>query len=279
MKEQSRGGELKKAIVRQAKKDGASIVGFASVDRWEEYGETAPLFFPQNSFPFARTVIVAGIPILIPMLDTTPSIVYSELYNTTNRLLDEIAYRLAVFLNGKNFRTAFFPRDAYGDISVLVAKPETAFSHVLAGKYAGLGTVGFNHTLLTKDCGPRVRLVSILTEAEIEPDAVQEKELCIHCGICAKCCPTNAFFDIGKPIAYMDKHKCARYHQKLRNQYRYPCGVCIKVCPVGKDRKLYGNNTRKYLNERSALKQNPCDSQYADWTHIRDFGSKPLEIK
>jgi epoxyqueuosine reductase QueG len=279
MKEQYLDGSLKKAIVRQAKKDGAAIVGFASVARWEEYRETASLFFPQSSFPFAKTVIVAGIPILIPMLDTTPSIVYSELYNTTNRMLDEIAYRLSVFLNERNFRTAFYPRDAYGDISVLTTKPEVAFSHVLAGKYAGLGTIGFNHTLLTKDYGPRVRIVSVLTEAEIEPDAVQEKNLCIHCGMCARCCPTDAFFDIGKPVAYMDKYKCARYHQKLREHYCYPCGVCIKVCPVGNDRKLYGVNTRKYLHEKQALKQNPYDPQYADWIHVRSFGSKPLERK
>jgi epoxyqueuosine reductase QueG len=277
MKEQYRDGELKKAIVRQAKKAGATLAGFASVSRWEEYGETAPLFFPQNVFPFARTVIVAGVPVLIPMLDTTPSIVYSELYNTTNRLLDEIAYRLSVFLQAKNFRTAFFPRDAYGDISVLVKHPETAFSHVLAAKYAGLGTIGYNHTLLTKDYGPRVRFVSVLTEAEVKPDAVQEKELCIRCGLCGKCCPTNAFYDMGKPIAYMNKHKCARYHQKLREQYRYPCGVCIKVCPVGKDRLIYGKYANKYMDESPALKHNPHDPQYADWTHIRSFGSKPLE--
>jgi epoxyqueuosine reductase QueG len=277
MKAQYRAGELKTAIVEQARQAGATITGFATVERWEEYGETTPDFFPQNIFPFARTVIVTGVPILIPMLDTTPSIVYSELYNTTNRLLDEIAYRLSLFLNTRKFRTAFFPRDAYGDISVLVQKPEAAFSHVLAAKYAGLGTIGFNHTLLTKDCGPRVRLVSILTEAEIEPDEVQKKDLCIHCGMCAKCCPTQALADVGKPIADMDKHKCAAYHQRLRTQYCYPCGVCIKVCPIGADRRLYGKNANKYLNESSVLKDNPNDPRYADWTHIRSFGSKQLE--
>lgn len=276
MKAQYRDGELKKAIVRQAKKAGAAIVGFAPVARWEEYRETPPLFYPRNVFPFAETVIVAGIPIPVPMLDTTPSIVYSELYNTANRLLDEIAYRISVFLNERHIRAAFFPRDGYGDISVLVKRPEAAFSHVLAAKYAGLGTVGFNHTLLTKTYGPRVRLVSILTDAGIEPDAVQEKNLCIHCGMCAKCCPTNAFYDIGKPVAYMNRHKCARYHQTLRSHYCYPCGVCIKVCPVGDDRLPYGKNTGKYLNESSALKNNPNDLRYADWTHIRSFGSEPL---
>jgi epoxyqueuosine reductase QueG len=276
MKGRYKAGDLKTAVIRQAKKAGVAIIGFASVSRWEEYRETPPLFYPRNVFPFAETVIVMGIPVPIPMLDTTPSIVYSELYNTTNRLLDEIAYRISVFLNEQNIRAAFFPRDGYGDISVLVKRPEAAFSHVLAAKYAGLGTIGFNHTILTKAYGPRVRLVSVLTEAKIEPDAVQEKDLCIHCGMCSKCCPANSFYDIGKPIAYMDRYKCARYHQKLRSHYCYPCGVCIKVCPVGDDRLLYGKNISKYLNEKSVLKNNPNDPRYADWTHIRRFGSEPL---
>ncbi|MDR0814872.1 MAG: hypothetical protein LBN37_03870 [Bacteroidales bacterium] len=276
MKEPYKDGEdLKKAITKKVKKLGAAMVGFASIDRWEQYQETQPRFYPQYGFPFTRTVIVLGVPVQIPVLDTTPSVVYSELYNTTNRLLDEMAYRLTVFIEKRGHRTVFFPRDAYGDISVLVQKPEAAFSHVLAGKYAGLGTIGSNHTLLTKQYGPRVRLVSVLTDAEIAPDEVQEKDLCTHCGLCQKCCPTSAFTVIkGNPIAYMDKYKCARYHKTLREEFRYPCGVCIKVCPVGKDRKLYGTNTQKYLNEIKVLKENPNAPEYADWNHFRNFGSK-----
>jgi ferredoxin len=71
----------------------------------------------------------------------------------------------------------------------------------------------------------------------------------------------------------MDKHQCARYHQYLKEHYRYPCGVCIKVCPVGEDRKLYGMDTPKYLNEKEALKQNAEAAEYASWTHLRRFGS------
>ncbi|OAV64617.1 Epoxyqueuosine reductase [Bacteroidales bacterium Barb6] len=267
---------LKQQIARKAKQAGAGLVGFASVDRWEEYRETQEAFFPHRIYPFARTVIVLAVPIMIPMLDTTPSIVYSELYNTTNRLLDEAAYKLAAFINDKGHRAAFFPRDAYGDISILIKQPEAAFSHVLAAKYAGLGTLGYNHTLLTKEFGPRVRLVSVFTDAELPPDAMQEKELCQKCELCRKCCPTSAFTSTEHLIADMDKHRCASYHKLLKEHYRYPCGVCIKVCPAGNDRKLYGMDTKKYLHEKEALQQNPEAAEYADWTHLRNFGALPL---
>ncbi len=174
-------------------------------------------------------------------IETTPSVVYSELYNTTNRYLDEASYLLANYLNQKGYRAHFFPRDCYGDISVLVKKPEAAFSHVIAGKYAGLGTIGMNHTLLTKEFGPRIRLVSIITDAVIPPDEMMTEELCLRCKMCVRNCPTKAFTpDEDQIVAKMDKFKCAAYHQKLKGEFRYPCGVCVAVCPVGADKKVYG---------------------------------------
>jgi Uncharacterized Fe-S protein len=265
---------LKSDIIDEAKRLGVDIIGFASVDRWEKYKETRPNYFPQNIWPGTETVIVLGVQIFLPMLETTPSIVYSELYNTTNRVLDETAYKLAAYLNRLGHKAVFFPRDAYGDISVLVKKPEAAFSHVLAGKYAGVGTIGYNHTLITKEFGPRVRLVSVLTNAVIPPDDVIEKNLCIKCEICKNCCPTQAFTTTENLIADMDKKKCAEYHAKLKGDYRYPCGVCIKVCPIGADRKIYGHNAQKYLREKEILEENPNAEEYAGWVHCRNHGSK-----
>jgi epoxyqueuosine reductase QueG len=263
------GISLKKQLIAKAGSYGVRLIGFAPAGRWAEYNEMPACYFPQHVFPHTRTVIVLALPVFIPMLDTTPSIVYSELYSTSNRLLDEIAYQLALHLNNKGFRGVFFPRDGYGDITVLINKPAAAFSHVFAGKYAGLGTIGYNHTLLTKAYGPRVRLVSVFTDAEIEPDAVCETELCVKCLLCKRCCPTSAFTST-KLIADMDKRKCAEYHAELKATYRYPCGVCIKVCPVGEDRKLYGMNKEKYLKENKLVNS----EEYSDWIHIRKHGSK-----
>jgi O-acetylhomoserine (thiol)-lyase len=237
-------GELKRKLKREAKKLGMNLFGAANVERWDEHGGTPRDFFPASIWPWSKTVIVMGTQIYLPMLETTPSVVYTELYNTTNRLLDESAYRLSNLLNSLGHRAFFFPRDCYGDISVLVKKPEAAFSHVIAGAFAGLGRIGFNHTLLTPEYGPRVRLVSVITDADIAPDKMPEKELCRDCGICASHCPAGAFTKSeGRLIAYMNKYKCAEYHQRLRDELRYPCGVCTAVCPVGNDRALYGKSS------------------------------------
>lgn len=70
---------LKRYITSRAKSYGVNLIGFAPVERWAEYNEMEERFYPQNVFPFAKTVIVLALPIFIPMLDTTPSVVYSEL--------------------------------------------------------------------------------------------------------------------------------------------------------------------------------------------------------
>jgi epoxyqueuosine reductase len=271
--------QLKKSIIRKAKEMGADIIGFAPVERWSEYQQTRPNFFPQNIWPGTKTVIVLGVQIFLPMLETTPSIVYTELYNTANRLLDDTSYRLANYLNHLGHQAFFFPRDGYGNIAILVEKPEAAFSHVLAGKYAGLGTIGYNHTLLTKEYGPSVRLASVITNVSLPPDPVIENELCIKCEVCKKCCPTAAFTTTANLIADMDKKKCAEHHAKLRGAYRYPCGVCIKVCPIGEDRLIYGQKEEKYLNETAQISSGANTSEYAGWIHCRNFGSKELNDK
>ena len=87
--------------------------------------------------------------------------VYQELYDTSNRVLDDMAYRLTNYIvNRLGYKAIFFPRDCYYNIDVLVDNPNAAFSHVMAGYYAGMGTIGDSHNLIAKEFGPRLRLHS-----------------------------------------------------------------------------------------------------------------------
>ncbi len=116
---------------------------------------------------------------------------------------------------------------------------DAAFSHVVAAYYAGVGSIGDSHNLITKEFGPRVRLVSILTDAPIPPDDMQENNICIHCGKCLKNCPAQCFTENENSIYIMDKEKCTRHHIEIKNQHHWPCGICTSVCPVGDDLKKY----------------------------------------
>jgi epoxyqueuosine reductase QueG len=267
--------ELKRGVIREARRLGASLVGFAPVSRWADHNEVPANYRPAAIWKPAQTVIVMAVPMLLPIVESTPSINYQEMYQTGNALLDEMAFRLSVFLNQRGHASIPLPRDGYGSLEILLQKMPACFSHVYAAKYAGLGTIGFSHNLINPQFGPRARYVSVFTAAPFKGGRAPEKDLCKKCGLCGRLCPAGAL--VARPdriAAGFDAVACTIHHQKLVAESRFPCGVCVKVCPIGEDRKLY-KRTRvaDYLREYKALEDNPGDAEYRHLTHLRTHGS------
>jgi epoxyqueuosine reductase QueG len=182
-------------------------------------------------------------PSLLPIVETKISDLYRTQYNIINRRLDEAAYLLALHLNNLGLASIPICRDGYGDQKMLRKNPTAAFSHVWAAYYAGLGTIGWNHTLITREYGPRHRLVSIFTAFEMEGDSMIEEELCNRCGLCEKFCPEGVYSgDPSLKNSQMDKIACAK--QTFSGPYNH-CGFCIKTCPVGDDRRLFSGASAK----------------------------------
>ena len=265
--------ELKDQIIRRCADDEIPLVGFAGADRWDN-----PLFEPwipeefrpRSIFPEANSVIVLGLPVSLPVLETAPSIHYHELYKTINTLLDMHGYRLAEWLTRKRHPSVWIPRDGYGSISILKERPVAFFSHRHAALLAGLGTFGINNTLLTPDYGPRVRFVSVLTSAEIPPDPLMEESQCTRCMQCVKACPVHALDGKDYPHGITDKTVCTARSEALYKRSVSPCGLCIKVCPVGRDREQYGHTDPALYKED--------DEQFARhhraWKHTRAYGGR-----
>lgn len=273
---------LKKDILKECRRLNISLVGFSSVNRWEKPPQNLPNkfeewipaeFWPQNIFPEAKTVIVIGIPVQLPIVETAPSIYYHELYETVNSLLDSKAYELSEFLNEKGFASIYLPRDGYGDINVLLKKPLAFFSHRHAAYLAGMGSFGPNNMILTPKYGPRVRFTSIFTSTEIESDKITGKDLCTKCRRCIEECPVNAIPPLNDSekeiIPLIDKISCAQRSKRLREKYTSPCGICIKVCPVGEDRKLFSRENMDIYSSKQGFEK------YKNaWKHVRSYGSK-----
>lgn len=268
--------ELKDHIIEYCRNQGADLVGFAPASRWDEYEEVPPEFRPRSLWPPVETVIVSGMAMPLPVVETTPSVLHMELYKTVNRELDRLAVNLMRHLNSLGCASFFFTRDGYGSMKALREKNLAAFSHVMAAKYAGLGAIGASHCLLTREFGPRVRFVSVFTATVIPPDPVVERELCIKCGDCAACCPSQCItMREDRVMGDYDKDACLKMAEELTHRRTYPCGVCIKVCPVGADRRLYRQKgvRKKYLKEKEALAKDSSDPEYRAWQHIRAYGS------
>ena len=269
------GERLRRTVLRRARALGASVVGFAPVGRWAEHGEVPEAYRPDSIWPPARTVVTFGVPMLLPIIDSTPSINYQELYNTANRLLDDLGYRLSVWLTDRGHPSFFLPRDGYGSLEVLLAKPFAAFSHVMSAKYAGMGTIGLSHNIITPEYGPRLRLGSIFTTAALPGAPVRTDDACNGCRVCERLCPAGALEHRDDAlIGKFDKAACTRHHITLRGEKHWPCGICVKVCPVGQDRKVYGSyTTKQYLEEKGAIEADPDDPRYRALVHLRRHGS------
>ncbi len=265
--------ESLKEIIRSRCRDlEIPLVGVADVRRWEEplfLPRVPEEFYPRSIFPEAESVIVIGLPVSLPALETSPSVYYRELYTTVNALLDQHTYRLAEFLTSKGHPSVFVPRDGYGSIEVLLKNPVAFFSHRHAAHLAGLGNFGVNNMILTAEYGPRVRFGSVLTTAQLPSDPIREDPLCIRCMRCVEMCPSSALEKEDYPEGKTNKHACASWSAKLHHHYISPCGICIKVCPVGEDRKRFGREDASVYTDR---KKNP--GLHRAWDHVRKYGGK-----
>jgi epoxyqueuosine reductase len=270
IKDETMSDELKRAVLKQCKRMEIPLVGVADVERWENppFMPWMPeAFYPKSIYPEARSVIVIGLPITLPILETSPSIFYRELYTTVNTLLDQYTYRLANFLNEKGHPSLFVPRDGYGSIKVLKDHPIAFFSQRHAAFLAGLGTFGVSNMILTPKYGPRVRFGSVLTAAKLPPDHLLETELCTRCMRCVDMCPSKALGEEDYPQGLTDKRSCAAYSAELNEHYISPCGICIKVCPVGEDRGLYDRTDLSIYKDKDRFAR-----YHRAWDHVRAFG-------
>ncbi len=213
---------LRRQIIRKCNGMDIPLVGFAPADRWNDppFEPWVPeAFRPASLFPGAKTVIVIGFPVSLPIVDTAPSIWYHELYRTVNAILDSCGYRIATFLTEKGYPSAWVPRDGYGSIGILKENPVAFFSHRHAAYCAGLGNFGLNNMLLSPQYGPRVRFASILTAAELPSDPVLGEPLCTQCRRCVRVCPVLAIPEGGYPQESTDKLACATRSEELHRRH------------------------------------------------------------
>ena len=157
-------------------------------------------------------------------------------YDVVNLELDHIALQVANTIQREGYRA--FPVAASKRASdELIAG---VFSQKLAAHLAGLGWIGKSCLLVTPDHGPRVRWVTVLTDALLAQTGTPMEQRCGKCTECVDICPAHAF--TGRPFhddepreIRFDAAACDRYFQKLEaGSGPVFCGLCLFVCPHGR---------------------------------------------
>ncbi len=105
---------------------------------------------------------------------------------------------------------------------------------------SGLGWVGKNGTLITKQNGSFFFIATLITDLDIDPDDPFAKDYCGTCTRCIDACPTNAIL----PGKVIDGSKCISYFtielkeelipEEMKGKFEgwmFGCDICQEVCP------------------------------------------------
>jgi epoxyqueuosine reductase len=180
-----------------------------------------------------------------------PTIEYYNHYNQVNKELAALTLKIKTNLKKAGVEsiaiepTVTAGTEAYNDEYLRTLTVD--ISHKMVATRAGLGWVGKSDLFISREFGPRLRLVTMLLNQDpgVNAKPVDESE-CGKCNICVVKCPAKAvtgkswniniqrseFFD-----AFKCREKCNELARERLNVDARICGLCVAVCPFGKNRK------------------------------------------
>ena len=191
-----------KMVKETAFRAGCGDIGIANIGR---FANAPRMMHPKNIFPDCKSVITIVQPItrgsyrgITEGTHWANYTIYS--YNRLNTLYRPIVtYETACFIEDHGFEAVpVYPGvpECPGlrrPVAPGRPPPDVNLNVRIAGLACGVGEIGWSKVFLTKKSGPRVRLGTILTDAELEPDPLLEPgTLCNRCMRCAKDCPGGA---------------------------------------------------------------------------------------
>lgn len=167
-----------------------------------------------------------------------PTADYAQHYRDINASLDAIASHVVGWINERGFNAKAIPASHIVDESRLLGN----ISHKAVARMAGLGWQGKSLLIISPEFGPRIRLVTVLTDMPLMPDK-PIKNRCGKCVECVKACPASAIKNVRTESRYESRDEAIhleKCHAKVKEFEALPgigariCGICVKVCPFGK---------------------------------------------
>lgn len=169
---------------------GMDEVGVTPLDRLRG---APPFACPENLVPEARSVVV-----ILKRVNRTVQRVYrtgrsSFPYACFGEIrlyeqLDWAAGDLANLLEDEGYASCPVASNFFYNFHL--GQPQ--LTHRYAAMAAGLGRIGWSGHLISPRYGAGVKLVSVVTEAELIPDPMLDEEVCKRCMACVRACPTEA---------------------------------------------------------------------------------------
>ena len=244
--------ELSQRIKIQAKTLGFQDVGFAKAERldaearflenWLNQQHQGKMSYLENHFDkrIDPRLLVEG-------AKTVISLSYN--YFTQQKQHDEQAPKIAMYAYGADYHVVVkdklelllqFIRETYGTINGRCFVDSAPVLERAWAERSGVGWMGKNTNILTKQKGSYFFLAEIIIDIELAYDSPVKN----YCGSCTKCidaCPTEAIItpyqvDGSKCISYFTielKDEILPSDLKGKfNNWMFGCDVCQQVCPI-----------------------------------------------
>lgn len=200
---------------------------------------------PDNLFDgYIRAISIAAriSDAVIDAIHDRPTPLYQQHYLQVNALLDQVALKIALLLQEQGAKALPIPASQTLDRE----NWRSHLSHKAVAVAAGVGWQGKSLLAIHPKYGPRIRLVTVLTDARIEPDAPL-KNRCGSCDACSTACPSQAIKNNRTDSHFPSREDALHFERcvehltnvcaKLPHIGNMICGVCIKVCPWGLPKK------------------------------------------
>ena len=232
--------DLTEDIKKQAKNLGADLVGVADLTLLDGIDcEPADLLSP---YRYAISLAVKLPNAVFEQLTDRPTPLYAQVYLNANARLDQIALGLCTHIEGLGHKALPIPASQPLDMTEF----RSHLSAKAVANAAGLGWQGKSLLIVTPEYGPRVRLVTVLTDLPLIADKPL-KNRCGSCTCCTEACVAGAIRNVSTDFHYasreeaLDFQKCAdklvKEFSPMENIGKPICGICIKVCPWGRTLK------------------------------------------
>lgn len=193
-------GLLTSHVTDVVKQNGAALVGYAPISRFENAPE---LYHPHRIFPQTKTVIAFAIPQIRGTIKAVEEGTYfnsyiSDSYYFINEVLAPLMLRqVCMLLEDHGFTSVPIHNPFFAHMGRKIREeeptgPDGMISLRVMGVAAGLGEFGMHKLLMTPEYGPRQRVYAILTDADLEATPLFRGSVCDECKLCVTECQANA---------------------------------------------------------------------------------------
>jgi len=213
-------------IKKLSKYLGAKLVGVADMREYHFYSHRGrnPETYGEKIDKFHKYGIVFAVEMDKDMINRAPQC--EEVIAVTKGYMDAAIIGMWI---SYYIRELGYEARNHMDGNYLVVAP-------LVAQDAGLGEIGRNGILITKEYGQRVRLGVVTTDMPLIADAREDfgiKEFCRVCNKCPKSCPGKAIPDGDMELIdgvmrwKINQEQCYGMWRRIGTD----CGVCLSVCP------------------------------------------------